>query len=62
MTYKPPTCDKCSARNPVKHTRVMPRNFHLEVALLCAPCGRKLGYQPVSYDRPYVGLKAQRLL
>ena len=54
MTYRPPRCDNCRHVNPVKHQAV-DRNLRVRYALLCRPCGRKLGMQPVSYDRPTSG-------
>lgn len=62
MKYKPPLCEKCNARNPVKHQRVVGANWALDFKLLCNKCGRKLRYVPVNHDRPYVGMQSQRLM
>lgn len=55
-------CDQCGGADPRKHQRVLPRNFRLEVALLCVPCGRSMGYTPVSYERPYAELAAKSIM
>ena len=59
-----PPCDNCGkARGKtVKSYRLEPRNWAQRFQLLCPDCRRTLGYTPVSHDRPYVGMQAQRLM
>ena len=47
-----PRCDSCgTTSHPRRHSKLDPKNLHEHVRLLCPPCGRKLRYQPVTYDR-----------
>lgn len=46
-----PCCAECgSTAAPRKHTR-LDRNLRDEYRLLCLPCGQRLGFRPVSFQR-----------
>lgn len=62
MSVRRPVCEHCGHRNPVKGYRLDARTWRPSYTLACVPCLRKLGYAPVSYDRPYVGMQSQRLM
>lgn len=64
MTYRPPPCDHCGGRKgkAVKSYQLEPRSWQPRYRLLCSVCRPKLGYTQVSYERPYAGMRAQRLM
>lgn len=57
-----PVCEHCNALNPVKGYRLDPRTWRPAYTLACMRCMRKHGYTPVNHDRPYLGMRASRLM
>lgn len=47
-----PVCSHCGQPGaPRLHFRLKPFNWHEERRLLCVPCGKRLGFQPVVFAR-----------
>ena len=64
MSRHDPCCDHCHKHRgkAVKSYKLEPRNWEPRYRLLCAECRGRLGFAPISHDRPYVGMHAQRLM
>lgn len=56
-----PCCDECGHRTCRKHLR-LDANLRPSYALLCSSCGVRLGFRPLSYERPYFEAKGREHL